>query len=80
MILLSIAEFRTFDNDTRIALQSLVADFCTDMLTFSIAIRPDEENSRIPSLLGDVVCDGFLVLSKSAVYQIIDVKFSHCRS
>lgn len=32
------------------------------MLTFSIAIGPDEESSRVLSLLCDVFCNWFLVL------------------
>ena len=42
MILLGIAELGSLDDDAGVAFQGLVSYFGTNVLTFSIAIGPDE--------------------------------------
>lgn len=61
---LSIAESCTFDDETGVALLCLVQDLSTDVLTFTIAIGPDEQNLRISRLGRNVSRNRRLVLAE----------------
>lgn len=62
---LCIVESRSLDLNTSIAHEGLFPYLAPDMLTFAIAIRPNEQNSGEPSLLLDVLRNTFVVLVDS---------------
>jgi hypothetical protein len=67
---LNIAEPCSPDVDPWIRFQSDVADFGSNVLSFSITISPDEKNFRMSGLGFDVPRYGFLVLQLLVcVYQ-----------
>lgn len=74
---LRITESRPLDLKTAIAYEGLFAYFAPDMLTFAIAVSPNEQNFGEPSLLLDVLRDTFLVLAAS---QPISPAISQVRS
>jgi hypothetical protein len=45
-----IAEFSTFNLNIRIPLNSLVANFGSNMFTFAVTIRPNEQGPRVARL------------------------------
>ena len=59
---LDIAELGPLDLKTRITFEGYISDFRTDVLPFSVAIRPDEQSARVTSLGLDILGYGFLVL------------------
>jgi hypothetical protein len=59
---LGIAESRTFDCDSRIALPCLLTNFRTNMFPFAITISPDEKYLSITGLLLNVVGNWFALL------------------
>lgn len=57
-----VAKFCSLDFDRRIAFDCLFSNFITDMFPFAVTISPYEENSRIPRLGLDILCNSRLVL------------------
>lgn len=52
---LNIAESGPLDLDLSIPLLRSISDLATDMLTFSVTIRPDKQDIGVPCLLFDVL-------------------------
>lgn len=59
---LGITELGSFDQDPRITTLCLLADFCANMLSFSITICPDKQGLAAASLLPDILCNRHFVL------------------
>lgn len=59
---LDVAKGRSLYGYVCIALFSLLDNLVTDVLAFTIAIRPDDEETSVPSLIGDVLRNSLLVL------------------
>jgi hypothetical protein len=64
---LGIAEPGAFDGNSGIALSRLFSNFGADVLTFSVAIGPNEQDTGIARLLLDVVGYWFAFLCSSAL-------------
>lgn len=64
MILFSVAELGSLDDDAGVAFEGLIAYFGANVLSFSVAISPNEQDLCVLGLLGDIFGDGFLVLRK----------------
>lgn len=59
---LDIAKFGPLDLKTRITFEGYISDFRTDVLPFSVTIRPDEQSARVSSLGLDVLGYRFFIL------------------
>lgn len=60
--LFGVAELCPLDLDRRVCLPCLMADFRSDMLSFSITISPDEQCFRRLRQIPNVPCNCLLVL------------------
>jgi hypothetical protein len=59
---LGIAEPGSFDLDACISTFGLIANFATNVLSFTITIGPDEQSFAVPGLISNVLCNWQLVL------------------
>lgn len=59
---LNIAESGSLDYDVPVVLPRLFNNLMADILALAIAIRPNDEEACISSLIGNVLRNGFFVL------------------
>jgi hypothetical protein len=66
---LNIVEIGSLDNNPRVRFACNISDFSANVLAFSIAVRPYEQNVRIPSLSLDIPSYDFFVLRRRISIQ-----------